>query len=632
MHSHAIPVDDQVSCFGVCRWKVLRLGGRTFSLAMVMLLAASLNLGGQLPSVASNKAEIVQNYGKIPLSFEANQGQSDKSVKFLSKGNGYSLFLTDYAAVLSLTKGDIHPPLPASRGNHVAPDVDRKTDVVRMELAGTHGNLQVTGTDQLQGTANYFIGSDPTKWHTNIPTYAKVQYKGVYPGVDLVYYGNQRQLEYDFVVQPGASSKNIQLHFAGAQKLKLDPNGDLQVIARNGMIAFHRPHVYQEVNGRTQQVPARFAVHAKNSVRFVVGSYDHSAPLIIDPVLIYSTYLGGTQSYESGDQAQAIAVDDEGNAYIAGFAGSNDFPTTTGAYQPTKNSTLSRAFISKLNASGSGLIFSTFLGGSGGDGANGIALDSDKNVYVTGSTGSSDFPVTPGAFQGTNNTLNHDHPTAFVTKLDASGGSLAYSSYLGGSFSGGSGDSGAAIAVDTKGNAYVTGVTPSTDFPTTPGAFQTSPPYPLNSVFVTKVNPSGTALIYSTLIFGIGGQEGSAIALDGSDNAYVTGTTSSSGFPTTPGAFQTAIAGSPAFVSKLNPGGTDLVYSTFLGGKYTGAKGNGIAVDASGDAFITGFANESVTGAGDGFPITSGAYLKTASSIFPNAFVTKLNPDGSELL
>src|SRR5271170_3364486 len=364
------------------------------------------------------------NYGKLPLSFEANQGQTDPQVKFLSRGSGYSLFLTNSAAVLALTKGDPAKDKPASLA--IAGKTPKraikpvKTDVVRMELAGASHGLRVTGAEQLPGTANYFIGNDPTKWRSNVSTYAKVKYAGVYPGIDLVYYGNQRQLEYDFVVAPGADPTQAKLHFAGAKKLKLDGDGDLEVVARNGEIAFRKPVVYQELNGQRQPVEGQFKLLAKGTIGFSLGKYDPSRAVVIDPTLAYSTYLGGAGSYQSiGGQGTAIAVDSAGNAYVVGTTSVADFPTTSGAYQVglsgnQVNSNSTYAFVAKLDPTGSKLIYATYLAGGGsvnsngtylsflpGDSISSIAVDSAGDAYVAGATYSPSFPVT-SAFQSTN--------------------------------------------------------------------------------------------------------------------------------------------------------------------------------------------------------------------------------------
>jgi len=283
-------------------------------------------------------AQLVESYGKLPLSFEANTGQADKSVKYLSRGSGYGLYLTSEETVLALSEGDC-AGRPAStvrkpalgRG---ATACGRGVPVVRMRLTGAASRAaDPVGEERLPGTANYFIGNDPAGWHTSVPTYAKVRYRGVYPGVDLVYYGNQRQLEYDFIVAPGADPRPIRLRFAGAKGLRLEADGDLVVAGPGGAMVFHRPVAYQMEVGQRKAVEGSFTLLAGHTVGFRLGSYDHENALVIDPVLVYSTYLGGTDSANGGDWANSIAVDTAGNAYVAGITGSSNFPVTQGAYQ-----------------------------------------------------------------------------------------------------------------------------------------------------------------------------------------------------------------------------------------------------------------------------------------------------------
>jgi len=615
------------------------------------------NAAGAPHRSVATKAALVASYGKLPLSFEANQGQTDPSVKFLSRGSGYSLFLTDSGAVLTLRKGNAAHrsarPLPASHTrigalpsgrppdsetwestNPKAPAVTPvKTDVVRMELAGASRAMQIAGAEQLPGTANYFIGNDPAKWHTGVPTYAKVRYSGVYPGVDLVYYGSQRQLEYDFIVAPGASPKPIRLQFAGAKALKLTPAGDLIVSSTHGQIAFHKPAIYQERNGQRQPVEGRFQQLAGNAIGFRLGAYDRSRPLVIDPVLTYSTFLGGSY-YDSG---AGIAVDGLGDAYITGQAGSADFPVTKGAFQ-TVNKGIdggTNAFVTKLNPTGTALVYSTYLGGSGGDGGSGIAVDAMGDAYVTGGACSTDFPTTKGAFQTVNKAAGNQGCDGFVSKVDPTGSALVYSTYLGGSGNGPyNGDFGSGIAVDGLGDAYVTGSAGSTNFPVTAGAFQTANKGTIGpNAFVTKFNPTGTALIYSTYLGGKERDHGNGIAVDGSGDAYVTGVASSFDFPTTKGAYQklnkcTAVPTATAFVTMFNPAGTAPVYSTYLGGS-GGDKGYGVAIDGLGNAYVTGLTNST------DFPTTKGAFQTVnngATNQFSVGFVTKLNPTGTALV
>ncbi len=373
--------------------------------------------------------------------------------------------------------------------------------------------------------------------------------------------------------------------------------------------------IYQEVDGIRQAVPGQFRLLGQDEVGFQMGAYDASLPLTIDPVLVYSTYLGGV----GNDNVPAISVDGSGNAYIIGTTDSNNFPTTNGAYQT--NFSGKGVFVAKLNATGTGLIYSTYLGGNDDvNFGNAIAVDGAGNAYITGYTQSSNFPTTNGALQTTHSN-DGGKGDAFVTKLNATGSLLIYSTYLGGNFY----DNGQAIAVDGSGDAYITGSTGSTNFPTTTGAYQTS----YASTFITKLNPTGTALIYSTFLGGNSGNVAYGVAVDDSGNAYVTGSTGMD-FPTTTGAFQTSHAnnaggGDDAFISKLNPTGTALLYSTFLGG--TGEDvGQSVAVDGSGNAYVTGYTSSTK------FPVTTGAYETNLGGGNISAFVTKLNAAGTSLI
>jgi hypothetical protein len=601
------------------------------------------------PAAPARASALAQNYGKLPQSFEANQGQTDPRVKFTSSGSGYSLFLTGSSAVLSLTKAaeTVQPRLGLYSPRDAMQQVRApgKTDVVRMELVRANPSARVSGADQLPGTANYLIGNNPANWHANVPTYAKVRYSGVYDGIDLVYYGNQGQLEYDFVVAPQADPKAIRLHFAGASKLSLTADGDLSIQAENGQIAFHRPVVYQEIDGQRLSVPGQFTRLASRDVSFSLGSYDHKRPLIIDPVLAYSTYLGGTK----GDGAGGVAVDSEGNAYIAGSTNSSNFPVTEGVYQAKNISNTSKAFITKLNPTGTALIYSTYLGGSGNDGAGPIALDSSGDVYVGGSTSSANFPVTQGAYLTTN------VGGGFVAKLNPAGTGLLYSTYFGAGVGG--------LAIDGSGAVYLAGSTSSSTFPVTAGALRTTF-VPNESAFaigyVSKLSPSGAALVYSTYLGGSGGlglvSDGGdfvrAIAVDSGGNAYVTGFTFSVDFPVTPGAFQTKDNEDQTwtgYVSKLNPTGTGLVYSTYLGGSGSGDNGefvNGIALDSAGDAYVAGETWSPDFPTANAFESVNPAFVfcipifgynwqqceQNVGLFGSSGFVTKLNPAGSALV
>jgi hypothetical protein len=574
-----------------------------FTLIPCVLLSALPAAAQQMARTDSPmRPQFMESYGKLPLSFEANQGQTDPRVKFLSRGPGYSLFLTEDSAVLSL-RGQM--PTAA---------------VLKMKLAGANAHARVTGAEALPGKSNYFVGKDPKQWRTNLPTYGAVKYSDVYPGIDLVYHGNQRLLEYDFVVAPGADPRLIDLRFRSAKKLRVNSEGALVIGLGASEVIEHAPVVYQEIGGVRKTFAGRYVMRGRGRVGFSVAEYDRSRALVIDPTLVYSTYLGGSGSRYTGDQLNAIAVDGSGNAYVTGSTTSSDYPTTPGAFQPTLQGDVN-VFVTKLNATGSALVYSTYLGGAGG---YGIAVDPSGNAYVTGIAGP-DFPTTPGAFQTTFGGVED----AFVTKLNATGSALVYSTYLGGDRQ----DQGDAIAIDASGNAYIAGGA-GANFPTTPGAFQTAfrggNLYETNA-FVSKLNTTGSALIYSTYLGGSGGLSGGGgdlawgIAVDAAGNAYVVGVTNSSNFPTTSGAFQTTFGGpsngTDAFVSKLNATGSDLDYSTYLGGV---AGGYGIAVDIAGHAYVVGYTQSN-------FPTTSGAFQTTYGGPNADAFVSKLNATGSAL-
>ncbi len=606
----------------------IRIPGPVPFLAVLTVLIAPAALAQQAdkgqPSTKSSavampavQAKVLDSYGKLPLSFEANHGQADGRVKFLSRTGGYSLFLTEDEAVLALRgtmpntrKTKIQATGDAPESVAAAPATG---SVLRMKLRNANSAAKATGVDELAGTTNCFIGNDPTKWRTNVPTYAKVKYEGVYSGIDLVYYGNQRQLEYDFIVAPGADPHRIAFDVRGAKRIRQDGHGELILKMSEGEIRWHKPVVYQEKDGARQEIAAHYAITAANRVTFELAKYDASRPLYIDP-LVYSTYLGGS----SNDYGSGIAVDSAGNAYVTGQTNSTNFPVTPGALQTTGDAY--DAFVAKINPEGSALVYSTYLGGSDASWGAGIAVDNSGDAYIIGSTNSTDFP-TMNALQPT---FGGGPSDAFVAKINPSGSALLYSSYLGGS----SQEFGSQIAVDRTGNAYVTGQTLSTDFPTTPGAFQRVCGSSTGcwDAFVAKINPTGSAFIYSTYLGGSGIDDAfaGAIAADDAGNAYVTGDTGSTDFPTL-NPLQSSNAGAVnAYVTKINPTGSALVYSTYLGGSKDDWT-NAIAVDGTGNVYLTGQSLSS------DFPTTPGAF-QTANGGLYDAFVVKINSTGSALV
>jgi uncharacterized membrane protein len=583
-------------------------------------------------------------YRRLPLAFEANEGQTAPEVKFLARGTGFNLFLTSTEAVLTLRR-------PAEAA---PPDA-----VLRVTLRGADGASRAEGLERLPGTSHYLTGNDPAKWRRNVPRYARVAYRNVYPGIDLVYYGTAaRRLEHDFIVAPGADPSAIALAFEGARDLEVDAHGNLAVHLQDGEVTFHKPDVYQESNGGRTSVGGGYRLTGANEAAFEVAAYDTDRPLVIDPVLSYSTYLGG----EGWDNPNDIAIGRDGSVYVAGMLFSAAFPTTPGAYDTqcgtafncnhdgTRN--FSDAFVTKLSPDGSTLEYSTYFGGSDQEFANDIAVDAAGNAYVTGQTGSaSDFPL-KDAFQpvhggGSCTLVDGYGPVTspcdvFVAMLNPSGSDLVFSSYLGGSGA----EYGSSIAVDASGSAYVTGRTTSPDFPLH-NALQGAPgggtcgTTPETSVcsdaFVTKID-SSWSVVYSTYLGGSQNENGNTIAIDPAGNAYVGGATWSADFPTTPDAFRTSCVldgsgncGQNAFVTKLDAAGSSLVYSTFLGG--SGREGVlGIAADVNGNAYVAGWTNST------DFPTTAGALDTTCGEDalcdgpYYDAFVTKLNAAGSGLV
>ena len=459
------------------------LGGATSAVSHFSYGFESRALPFQPPHVRVSEA-----YGKLPLHFEANQGQTDPGVKFLSRGRGYTLFLTGRGeAVMLLGKpAPMYDRLESAALLRAAakppPEPATPAAVERMNLIGASASPRVEGLEESPGKANYFIGNDPKMWRTNVPMYAKVKVQGVYPGVDLVYYGNQRKLEYDFIVAPGADPGSITMVVEGAERPSLNGQGDLVLAIEDREVRFQKPVVYQEVDGVRREISGSYKLKSAHQVGFQVGAYDGSRPLIIDPALSYSTYLGGS----GVDQGLGIAVDSGGHAYVTGFTNSMNFPTTPVAFRTTSGGG-AHAFVTKLNPTGSGLVYSTYLGGSGDEEGKGIAVDSRGHAYVTGFTSSINFPRTTGAFQATAPVkLPLGSHGAFVAALNPLGTGLVYSSYLGGSGE----DVGFGIALDGSYSAYFTGLTNSINFPTTAGAYQTTDPVPImgsGDAFVTKI-------------------------------------------------------------------------------------------------------------------------------------------------
>jgi hypothetical protein len=599
----------------VCRARASRWAAFSLLFSMGAVLAS-----GSLPARAqSRETRARSNYEHLPLRFEPNEGQFAPQVKFRSSGPGYSVALTDTEAVVRLHAGATQ-------------------SVLGIGLDGADKPQKIDGENRLTGTVNYFPGVDRAAWRTGIPTYGRVRVTGARPGVDLIYYGNQSQLEFDAVLGVGVNPAQVRLRIRGAQQLSIAQDGGLMLGTSSGLLTLRAPVAYQVVNGTRRPVAARFRGLGADKVGFAVGEYNRTQPLIIDPVLVYATYLGGSYF----DSINAVAADAGGNAYVTGNADSCDFPTTSGAYSTTAPSGYcypgtheaegNLVFVAKINAAGTGLVYSSYLGMGVG---TSIAVDASGNAYVSG-WAAAGFPVTAGAYQSTDRAAANGGTNSFVTELNPSGTALVYSTYLGGSWGQ---DQINAIAVDGSGNAYVTGSALSQDFPATPGAYQTTdgvPGAPFS--FVTRLNAGGGSLGYSTYLLGTGAfstngtpvNAARGIAVDGAGNTYVVGTTSDEAFPATAGAFQTTYTDAAdqaafreaGYIAKLNAAGSALVYASYLGGG-TATQANAVAVDGSGNAYVTGAATSNL-------PTTSAAFQTAAPG--QDAFVMKVNSAGSDLV
>jgi hypothetical protein len=556
--------------------------------------------------VASNdsaleKSHLAERFGKIPLHFEPNAGQTGKQAKFISHGKEYSLFLTADQAILAL---------------HKSKTKERpKTAYLHMKFVGANPSPVVAAENKLEGTTNYLAGSDPSKWKTGIANYEQVRYSGIYKGVDLVFYGNQENLEYDFIVAPYVSPDKIALELGGASAMKIAANGDLIMQYGDDELRQHKPLVYQESNGERREIAASYLI-AGNRIKFKIGEYDATRPLIIDPVLSYSTFLGGAFSngnLNGSDEGSAIAIDPNGNAYVTGNTRTlNDFPLVN-AFQ-TQNNCCSSGFVTKINAAGTAFVYSTYLNNTvqdntaGNISANAIAVDASGKAYVAGISQGCNFPTTPGAYlpanppPGDGPGCGHG-PAGFVIKFNAAGNALEYGTYLASptnfSFDGdGCCGNVTGVALDPAGNAYVTGYTNQPTFPTTAGAFHAAPVAAAGKdVFVLKLNSSGSGLIFSTFlgagnplpadIFGNQLAQSFSIALDAANQPVITGNTNSTTFPVTPGALQPTYGGFlDSYVTKLNADGTGLIYSTYLGGSGRDGEPSNVAVDAGGSAYV----------------------------------------------
>jgi hypothetical protein len=584
---------------------------RTYSLLVATVFLISISAGASSPVPENNHAQTTHGAHarqfRLPLLFEANQGQAAADADFLAHGPGYNLLLSPKQMNLALesqsVKGGQNPV----------------HDAIAIEMLDTDQQSQPRGIEELSSKINYLVGKDPSRWQVGVRTFGKVKYENLYPGIDLVFYGTAEHIEYDFIVHPRADTAKIKFSLKSQGTAVVEQDGALALATRAGTIRFKAPLVYQETASGKRTLHGRFLLSepretGDRTLSFEVASYDHSKPLIIDPVLDYSTYLGGS----GNDWAGAVAVDNSGNAYIAGTTSSLDFPATPDAVFPVNGGCSANcydAFVAKINTTGGGLVYATYLGGTGDDFANAIAIDAAGNAYVTGTTNSTDFPTTGGALQRScgGTCFRND---AFVAKLNTTGSALLYSTYLGGNDE----DAGTGIAVK-NGKTYVSGYSGSTDFPTTVGAFQRNV-QGQGSSFVVELNANATAFVFSTFLGEVDLEDaGGAIAVDAAGNSHVAGTTLSANFPLTAGAFHTGFQSGLSnnmYILKLNATGSALLYSALIGG----GGPDGIAIDGLGNTYVVG-------SAGSFSPVTPGAVDQPCNN---GALVLKLAPAGQKLL
>lgn len=556
---------------------------------MFKTLSAPLALAAIL---VSSLAQALPLADHLPLAFEPNRGQAEAGTDYVARAPGFGLLLNAASATLQL------PGATAGSATRL-----------RMTLTGANARAQAEPLDRLPGISNYFLGSAADQWQTAVPNFARVRYHGVYPGIDLMYYGREGSLEYDFVLAPNADPARIDLAFEGAESLTVDPEGNLRVRTAQGELVQHRPLVWQQREGARMRVEGRYVLKGQHAA-IVLGRYEHGLPVVIDPVLAWSGYLGGSRF----DTSNAVAVGREGASYLTGMSYSADLAGAQGGQGSGD------AYVVKLSRDGKQVLYTTWIGGSGLEVAQGLALGSDSSIWLAGYTRSRNFPATREALQrhlGAGAVQN-----AFVAHLDEAGG-LAYASYLGGSAS----DAAQGVALAEDGSVYLTGQATSPDFPITRGAFQRAL-NGLQNAFVAHLSRDGRTLEYATLLGGDGYDVGSAIAVDRLGQAFVTGTTYavfSSTFPTTKGAYQVngGMGTTDAFVAKLAADGAQLLYSTLLGGSDHDG-GRAIANDAQGRAVVVGYT------ASANFPVSAGA-LQVASGGGTDAFVARLSADGSAL-
>jgi hypothetical protein len=566
-----------------------------------LLLAAAFHAPVQASVDPDQRQRIESPFAKLPLAFEENKGQNGTDVRFMARGPGYKLFLTNRDAIIELPAG---------------PDGGTSPEVIRMQFDGANARPLVTGRGMLNFKTNYFLGTGQSQQFTNVANHARVEYDSLYPGVDLVYYGKKQELEFDFHVAPRARPEQIKLRFSGMRAISVAKNGDLVLATGLGNLITHKPVAYQLTRGKRQHVDVAYVLGDNGQISFRVGKYDAGRALVIDPLVAYSFPFWG--------YANDVAVDPTGNVYVTGSTGSSSTNPTvlpaTLAYQTSKAGD-EDAYVVKLNASGTSVVYATYIGvrGASTTGQR-VAVDSNGNAYIAGRTNGTGFPVTSGAYQTVfQASRTSAEKTSFILKLNSTGTALSYSTFFNGNSTTLNEESVVDIAVDTTGSLFIAGN--ATSVITTAGAFRGTNTSGYPSAFVAKLNASGTGLHYATYLVPDSLVGAEAVAIDSIGNAYIVGRSSSPNFPlVNPLSSETM----GVFVTKLNPTGTQLIYSTIVGDGY----GHDIAVDEAGQAHVVGTTQDGA------FPVTAGVFQpRKGFSATPasNGFIVKMTRDGARI-
>ena len=607
----------------------IRLGFKTI-ISLVLISCFQFAVNAQLSNAATNpkstpsKETYLTNIEKLPVFFRKNMGQWEDNIIYRGSSPGWSANVNFMKNGLSM--GFIREEASDENSPEHSKTELRKKDYLIWNLLFKNANPEaiISANGEEDSHANYLYGSDASKHHINVPDYRIVNYQNIYPGIDVNYYSTGKNLKYDYLVHKGANANQLQLTCEGIKNLSINTKGQLEITTPWGILIEEIPESYQIINGKKSEVKVKYKLIDATTFSFNIGEeYDQTQDLIIDPVTLeWSTYVGGGPGGDG--YLYDIAIDDQGNIYGGGWY-SDFFPTTAGVFDNTFNGNMGRpygdAYAFKLDATGSTLIYSSYLGGSGNDMVKGIIVNTAGEAFVVGITGSPNFPVTTGAIQTNNGGGAFD---VFVARINSTGTALIYSTYLGGS----GWDSGIDIAVNNLNEAFITGNAQS-GFPTVAGSYDTSPNGGADA-FISKLNSTGTSLIYSTYVGGGAGDYGYGIAINGSGEAFITGSTNGT-FPTTAGAFDASFNGnSDVFITRMNAAGNTLIYSTFIGcNDYDYAQA--IAINSADEAYITGNTATWI-GPTNSFPVTPGAYDVTFNGGRYDAYALRINSTGTAYL